>query len=97
MSYCKLLLEQILERLSSQQKTENIKESGKETSITDRETATLTRTTPTTTNRDTEYTHTPSAPTIHCSAYLYKRYTDCPCSYCTQFVTNIYDSNTTKY
>ena len=96
MSYCKLLLEQILERLSSQQKTENIKESGKETSITD----TLTRTTPTTTNRDTEYTHTPSAPTlntIHCSAYLYKRYTDCPCCYCTQFITNIYDYNTQKY
>ena len=82
----------ILERLSSQQKIENIKESGKETSITD--------TTRTTTNRDTEYTHTPSAPThntIHCSAYLYKRYTDCPCCYCTQFVTNIYDSNTTNY
>ena len=87
---CKLLLEQILERLSSQQKTIL---TSKETS---RETDTLTRTTPTT-NKDTEYTHTHSANTIHCSAYLYKRYTDCPCSYCTQFVTNIYDSNTTKY
>ena len=86
---CKLLLEQILERLSSQQKTIL---TGKETSITD-----TTRTTTPTTNRDTEYTHTPSANTIHCSAYLYKRYTDCPCSYCTQFVTNIYDSNTTNY
>ena len=86
---CKLLLEQILERLSSQQKTIL---TGKETSITDTK-----RTTTPTTNRDTEYTHTPSANTIHCSAYLYKRYTDCPCSYCTQFVTNIYDSNTTNY
>ena len=92
MSYCKLLLEQILERLSSQQKIENIKESGKETS---RETDTLTLTR-TTTPTKLMNTHIPSA-TIHCSEYLYKHYTDCPCSYCTQFVTNIYDSNTTNY
>mgnify|MGYP003664245533 FL=1 len=93
MANVKLLFKLILERLSSQHKIKRLRESGKETS---RETDT-TRTTTPTTNRDTEYTHTPSAPTIHCSAYLYKRYTDCPCSYCTQFVTNIYDSNTTNY
>ena len=88
MSYCKLLLEQILERLSSQQKIENIKESGKETS---RETDTLTLTR-TTTPTKLMNTHIPSA-TIHCSEYLYKQYTVFHCSTSILFITPIYEYN----